>query len=85
LFYAIENTKLYPTESTVNICCHSILISLVEKHPCLIESTTCTKTGYDGWRNNLQFKLIKMGNCMKEMPPIGLPNLRRIGQHYLSC
>jgi len=62
LVSAMYDIKAYPTESEFT----SVAKSLVAKHPCLTESAT--KTGYDGWRNSLQFK---MGNYRNDIRKAG--------------
>jgi len=59
---AVYDIKAYPTESEFT----AVAKALVTKHPCLREPGT--RSGYDGWRNSIQFK---MGNYRNDIRKTG--------------
>jgi hypothetical protein len=62
LVTTIYDIKVYPVEAEFT----AVAKALTTKFPCLRE--TGSKTGYDGWRNSLQFK---MGNYRTEVRKAG--------------
>jgi len=59
---AMYDYKAYPNEAEFN----AVAEALISKHPCLREAGS--RTGFDGWRNSLQFK---MGNYRAEIKKAG--------------
>ncbi|KAJ8349285.1 hypothetical protein SKAU_G00244150 [Synaphobranchus kaupii] len=62
----IYNYKAYPNDTEFSKAAEA----LVNKHPCLKE--TGSKTGFDGWKNSLKFK---MGNYRSKLRRAGLPEV----------